>query len=376
MKKKKILFIMHSMLGGGTEKVLLTILGNMDYSLFDVELLLIYREGIHLQNVPKNVKVRYLYSRQLCVNEKIDHKLFFRFGSHYGYRFRIKMRIANYYDTIISFMEGDTVYFHSHVMNRAGNNFSWIHTDLLNNHPTVYKRFMNEKEKKTYACMDNIIFVSNDAKKQFEKLYPCNKTEKTIILNPIDYDYISSYRKEDSYDSKDKCFEIVAVGRLEHVKAYDRLVRLAKRLKDVNYNFHITVIGEGSERKKLENLITEYNLENYLSLSGFLKFPYSKMADADLFLMTSLAEGYPLVLCEAFCLGLPVVSTKVTGSIELIDNDQYGILVDHDDESIYQGVKRMIDDNELRLHYHQRSLERAKIFNIQETMKQVFEILS
>ena len=51
-----------------------------------------------------------------------------------------------------------------------------------------------------------------------------------------------------------------------------------------------------------------------------------------------------MVLCEAFCLGLPIVSTKTTGPVELIDNDKYGLLTEHDDESIYQAVKKMIDD--------------------------------
>ena len=94
-----------------------------------------------------------------------------------------------------------------------------------------------------------------------------------------------------------------------------------------------------------------------------------------MFIVPSIAEGFSLVLCEAFCLGLPIVSTKTTGPIELIDNNKYGILVDHDDESIYQGVKRMIDDEQLRLYYHQRSLERAKMFNIKDTIKQVYEVL-
>ena len=73
MAKKKILFIIHSLSGGGTEKVLLTILDNMDYSLFDVELLLIYNEGVYLHNVPKEVKVRYLYRQSLSFREKIDY---------------------------------------------------------------------------------------------------------------------------------------------------------------------------------------------------------------------------------------------------------------------------------------------------------------
>ena len=99
------------------------------------------------------------------------------------------------------------------------------------------------------------------------------------------------------------------------------------------------------------------------------------MADADLFVSTSLVEGFSLVVAEAFCLGLPIVSTKTTGPIELIDNNKYGILTDHDDESIYQAVKKMIDDDNLREHYHKKSLERAKILDVDGVMKQIYNIL-
>lgn len=375
MAKKKILFIIHSLSGGGTEKVLLTILDYMDYSLFDVELLLIYNEGIYLKNVPKNVKIRYLYHKSLSFREKLDYFVFRKIGSRCGYKQIMRSKVRSHYDTIISFMQGYALRFHSYVLDKADKNISWVHTDMLNNHHTVGHLFTKELEERAYSMINEIVFVSNDAKLQFEKLYPNNIIKKTVILNPIDYDYISSYKREYNIDCEDRCFNIVSVGRLANEKGFDRVVRLAKNLKDNNYNFHITIVGEGEERDKLEGLIADYGLQNYVLLPGFLKPPYSKMAEADLFIVPSIAEGFSLVLCEAFCLGLPVVSTKTTGPIELIDNNKYGVLVDHDDESIYQGVKRMIDDKELRLRYHQMSLERARMFNIQETMKRVFEVL-
>jgi glycosyltransferase involved in cell wall biosynthesis len=371
--KKKILFIINSLEGGGAEKVLIDILKNFDYARFDVELLLLRKIGIYLKDVPQ-IKIRYIFPNYLSFVEKICYNLYSRLGTDIGYKLLTRSRVGNY-DVIISFLEGNALKYHIYITHKGKRNISWVHIDLLNNHYTIDSVFTQTQEQQSYAMMDSIVFVSNDAKKQFEKLYPNNKTKKEVILNPIDYDYISSYKREYNIDCEDRCFNIVSVGRLEGQKSYDRMIRLAKRLKEDNYNFHITIIGEGNERGKLEGLIEDYGLQNYMSLPGFFKPPYSKMAEADLFVSTSLAEGYPLVVCEALCLGLPVVSTKTTGPIELIDNDKYGILVDHDDDSIYQGVKRMIDDEQLRLHYHQMSLERAKIFNIEETMKQIYDVL-
>lgn len=373
MKKKKILFIINSLEGGGAEKVLVDMLNHFDYSGFDVELLLLRKIGIYLKDVPQ-IKIRYIFPNYLSFVEKICYNLYSRLGTDIGYKLLTRNRVGNY-DVIISFLEGKSLKYHTYVTYKADKNISWVHTDLLNNHYTIDSVFSQTQEQQAYALMDDIVFVSNDAKKQFEKLYPNNATQKAVILNPIDYDYISSYKREYNIDWKGRYFNIFSVGRLVEQKAYDRLIRLAKRLREDNCHFHVTIIGDGEERNKLEDLIVEYGLQNYVSLSGFFKPPYSKMAEADLFISTSFAEGYSLVLCEAFCLGLPVVSTRTTGPIELIDNDKYGILVDHDDESIYQGVKRMIDDEQLRLHYHQMSLERAKIFNIEETMKQIYDVL-
>ena len=100
------------------------------------------------------------------------------------------------------------------------------------------------------------------------------------------------------------------------------------------------------------------------------------MSKADLFVLPSLTEGYPLVLCEALCLGLPVVATNVAGSSEIIDNDKYGLLTEHDDESIYRAVKKMIDDDSLREYYHKKSLERAEIFDVDSVMNQIYSIFN
>lgn len=374
-KKKKILFIINTLGVGGTEKVLIDLLKNFDYTRFDVEVLLSIKTGVFLDELPSKVKVISVYSNSDSFRKKLDIYFLLRFRCSLGFKQSIRSKISKHYDTIISFCEGQSLMYHSYIIDRADKNISWVHTDLLNNHYSIGRLFTKELEERAYIAMDEIIFVSNAAKKQFEKLYPSNIIKKTVILNPIDYDCISSYRREYNADYKDRCFNIVSVGGLRLEKAYDRLIRLAKRLKETNCDFYITIIGEGVERNKLEGLIAEYGLQNYVSLPGFFTPPYSKMAEADLFISTSFAEGFSLVLCEAFCLGLPVVSTKTIGPMDLIDNDKYGILVDHNDESIYKGVKRILDNKELRLHYHKKSLERAKIFNIKATMKQVFDVL-
>ena len=311
----------------------------------------------------------------MSFREKLNYNLLSQFGIELGYRLSIKSKRFKKYDTIISFLEGDSLKYHSYIINKADKHISWVHTDLFNNHYTVGCSFTKAQEKYAYGKMDKIIFVSNDAKNQFEKLYPDNIVKKEVIFNPIEKEVIAKYRKEYKKYSSNRCFNIVSVGRLASQKAFDRLVRLAKRLKDEYYNFHINIIGEGDLRGELENLIIENYVEDKVKLVGFINNPYEIMSNADLFISSSLAEGFSLVVAEAFCLGLPIVSTKTTGPIELIDNDKYGLLTDHDDESMYLAVKKMIDDDSLREHYHKKSLERSEIFNVEDVVNKIYTIL-
>lgn len=373
--KKRILFITNWLVGGGVEKVLISILKNLDYTRFDVELLLVYNEGVFLNDVPKCVKVKYLYSESLSVRERLNYNLCVRLGIDKGYEWMMKKCCFEQYDVIVSFVQGLSLKYHSYIKKKAKKNISWVHTDLYNTHDSVGRFFTQQQEKIAYSKMDKIVFVSNDAKKQFEKLYPDVVTPKEVILNPIEKDLIVQYRKEYKKYLGDRCFNIVSAGRLVSQKAFDRLVRLAKRLKDENYNFHLSIIGEGELRKDLEKLISENHVEDKVSLVGFVTPPYEVMSNADLFISSSVAEGFSLVVAEAFCLGLPVVSTKTTGPIELIDNDKYGLLTGHDDESIYQAVRKMIDDDILREYYHKKSLERAEIFDVKSVMSQIYSIL-
>ena len=374
--KKKILFIQNWMVCGGVEKVLLSILNRFDYSRFDVELLLIYNIGEFLSDLPSGLKIRYLYPKFSSVLEKINYNLLSRFGLDWGYRLTMFFKTANKYDAIISFAGGTPLRYHTYITSKAFKNLSWMHTDLFTFHHTIGPFFTEIHESKAYNTMDKIVFVTTEVKKQFEKLYPNIKTPKVVILNPIEKYLIAQYRKEYKKYLGDRCFNIVSVGRLSSKeKAFDRLVRLAKRLKDDNYDFHINIIGEGDHRQELENLIIENGVENNVFLLGFIDSPYEEMSKADLFVLPSIVEGFALVVAEAFCLGLPVVSTKTAGPIELINNNEYGLLVEHDDESIYQGVKKMIDDDSLREYYHKKSLERAELLDVEKVMSRIYNIL-
>ena len=118
-----------------------------------------------------------------------------------------------------------------------------------------------------------------------------------------------------------------------------------------------------------------YGMDDRVHFLGFWKPSYPYMKEADIYLNTSEAEGYPLVVCEALCLGLAIVATDISGASEILAGSEYGLLVSEKDEDIYKGVKRLMDDASLREKYRAKALQRAEMFDVPTTMAQIYKIL-
>ena len=119
----------------------------------------------------------------------------------------------------------------------------------------------------------------------------------------------------------------------------------------------------------------ELGLQNDVAFLGFEENPYPYLKQSDIFVSTSLSEGLSYVICEALVLGIPVVATKTSGGMELLEDGKYGILAEHDDASIYGAIKQLVDSDVLYKEYQAKSLSRAKIFNIEDTMAQFYDII-
>lgn len=277
------------------------------------------------------------------------------------------------FDTVISFMEGAAVKFHSYITHKAVNNLSWVHIDLKQKHWSLDFFQNSEEEFKAYLKMNKIVFVSEDSKRSFLELYAINSDRCTVVYNLIDKDVIQ--RIAASGNIVKRKFTICMVGRLNRQKRYDRALRVARLLKDAGHDFDLWIIGEGSLEDSLKAMSCEYKVNDCVHFLGFKKPSYTYMKASDLFLNTSEAEGYPLVICEALCLGLPIVATNISGANEILAQSEYGLLVSEKEEDIYKGVKRLIDDTDLRRKYSQKALLRAEMFNVSETMKQIYKLL-
>lgn len=375
--KHKILFMMPAMLNGGAEKVLIDILKHFDYTKYNVSLLLECKDGPYISDIPDKVELIYLHKKNLWIESLYRYMIMF----HCKWLvYQILCRIpllwnlkGRRFDTIISFMEGMAVKMHSYIYDKANRNISWVHIDLKKKHWSL-DFFNNEQEESNcYQKMDKIVFVSQDARDRFREIFTIDDNKLAVIYNLIDCDEIR--KLADSKIVKKNKFTICMVGRLNQQKRYDRALEAISMLKNDYYDFELWILGSGELETSLHKKVQEKNLTNIVSFKGFIKPVYPYLKVADLLLNTSESEGYPLTICEALCLGCPVVATNITGANELITASGAGILVDEDPVSIYQGLKQIMNDTALGKEYSEKAVRYARSFSVQESMKNIYRLI-
>jgi glycosyltransferase involved in cell wall biosynthesis len=359
-KMKKILFI-HTNLGcGGAEEVLLKTLENIDYTRFDVTLFLLDHCGEFMHRLPSNVhlmKEQYGPFRTDRVGG---------FAVKYGIRnFLLKMAAKwffrnKHFDTIVSFIEGAPAKFHSFILNHADRNVSWVHCNLLKMHYTTWYFPNINQERRFYSNLSEIVFLSSDSKADFNKLFGLNKG--TVIYNIVDLNVIRQRSLAEADVPAHKKLTFVTVGAVKSIKRHDRIIDAAVILKNTGYDVDFWILGKGAWDQKLRDYACEKNVDDSVHFWGFKPNPCPFVRAADAFIMSSDSEGFPMCVGEAMALGKAIISTKVSGVLEMLENGRYGILVDFSPESIADAVASLADDKQRLTYYQNLSLDRANSF--------------
>ena len=180
-----------------------------------------------------------------------------------------------------------------------------------------------------------------------------------IIPNAVSYPIASHAPRVSPGMSNGNSFNLIAAGRLEPQKGFDRLLLafavLATRFPD----WHLTILGEGTCRDSLESMRMDLGLEQRVSLPGTAGNLGEWYEAADLFVMSSLFEGFPNALGEAMAYGLPAVSVDCdTGPRDIIRHQVDGLLVpQNNQEALVEALATLMSDNALRRQYATRAVE-------------------
>lgn len=316
--KKKIFFIIPSLRGGGAEKVTITLVDDIDFLVFDVYLIIINKVGERSNYSNDNVKIIDLKTPSI-------RKSFFKiFSLIKSLKPDIVYSSLNHLNLMMSFMAPffKDIYFIARQTRKASTSFS---DGLIIE--SITNKFMY-----LLNLMDIIIVQSIGMQNDLINECKIKKNKIKLINNPVDFLKIREMESEKSdFFDKHKC-NLITVGRLEKSKGLERMI-IAFSLLDTN-KFTLTILGEGTIKSSLIDLIKKMNLVNYISFLGFQNNPYKYVSQADIFLITSYSEGFSNAVIEALACGKYVIGYSFFGDEVIIENLN-GNVIGEENSSIF-----------------------------------------
>lgn len=343
--KKKILFCLQTMVMGGVEKELITVLKKLDRTYFDIELLLFYIQDMNImKSVPEDVKVTILQLEKeywLCNGAQYVKSRLKK--GHFAEAIQIAVKTAKNggassayvnlrdiqilpgtYDCAICYhMHSGMVLRYVAEKVNAKKKVAWIHNDF---ETTGYKIECYEKDLKKY---DSIVAVSDRLREEFVLHCPACENRTITIHNIVDEEEIlkKAAQQPDTSFQNDTRIKLVTVGRYVEQKGFDLAISTCRILKDKGLDVSWYAIGWGPDEEILRKLVEEERLQDCFYLTGRKENPYPYMAGADIYVQPSRHEGYGITIAEARALKKVIVCTDFAGASEQIDSGVNGVVV-------------------------------------------------
>lgn len=129
----------------------------------------------------------------------------------------------------------------------------------------------------------------------------------------------------------------------------------------------LLLLGTGEKEQELKKIARDLQIENIISFLGYKKNPYKYVKNADLFVCSSLYEGFSTAVTESLIVGTPVVTTLCSGMKELLGDNEFGLITDNDEQALLKGILKLLNDRQLLLHYKRKAIERGLMFDTQKT---------
>ena len=382
--KKNILFVVDERQMGGVSILLNDILHNINIKKYNIDVAILHNNGDHLNNLPKEVNIIYGTSFFKAIDLTIKEALKTKNIKTILSKIRIvlmmktglitkkiikerKKMLKKTYDVEIAFKDGFCAIFTAY--GNSIKKYHWIQIDYsMYDCNAKYKKLF----EKIFPKFDKIIAISNSVLKNFKEKYQAEKTD--VIFNIIDTQKIIDKSTKETIEYNKKHLNLITVGRIHNSKGYDRLIDIIHKLDDENKLKDVTlrIIGDGPDYELIKNKISNYHLEDKIILLGKKNNPYPYVKASDCYILSSRHESFGLVVLEALILKIPVLATKVASIKEIMDNN-YGFIVENNDEELYNGILKIIDNKKI-LNEKKNNLKNYN-YDIKNIIKQIEDLL-
>ena len=287
-----------------------------------------------------------------------------------------RLCVRERYDIEVSYLEGPSARVISGCDDPDTRLVSWIHVEQ-HTMKTLAGSFRSEQEaRRCYDRFDQTVCVSQFVKEDFCRILDFGKP-CTVLYNTVESAKILEKSREKAPGLLDDGkIRLVAVGTLKENKGYSRMLRIIRRLRDEACPIHLYILGEGPQKQELEAFVQENAMEDTVAFLGYDTNPYRYVAGCDLFICASFAEGFSTAATEALIVGTPVCTVDVSGMKEMLGaHNEYGVVTKNDEEALYRGIKKLLEDRELLHHYQERAKIRGRDFETHSTVDAVERML-
>lgn len=375
---KKVLFVINTMGQAGAERAMLELMKAMDRQGLEITLLVLLNRGELFSEVPSFIRLlnkkpnmgSVLVDAKLVLVRLVVKKAFKNFSLCKNILWLLKNflaqrnkghiqiekllwkiisdgteKLSETFDIAVAFLEGGAAYYVAdHV--QARKKVAFIHIEYGKS------GFTPLLDHGCYHTMNRIYAVSQGVRDSFLQMYPFYQEKTRIFHNIINTELIKKRAHQgvgftDNFDG----FRIVTVGRLHYQKGYDITIPVLKCLKQKGLAIRWYVLGDGPQRREIEQCIQKAGMEQDFILLGMVANPYPYMLQCDLYVHVTRYEGKSIAIEEAQVLGKAIIASDCPGNREQIIHKKNGLLVSLNQEEIVQAILELMNDKEQRELY-------------------------
>lgn len=360
---EQLLFVLNNMNIGGTEKAFLNLIETLPEDQYDISVLLLEKSGGYLDLIPKRVSILIYDEYAKLKPEIMDPPL--QIAKKYLKQKRIKRALELSYSHLVFKLTGNRTLYYETVLKgfnldiefdkaiafcgpfdfisvlvlkciKAKEKVQWIHFDVNKFH------FNTKTCRKLYSKYNKIYVVSDAARESLVSKIPEISSITSTKINVVSEKQCRRLADEgNGFDDSYSGIRIITVGRLSFEKGQDIIPIIASELKLNGMEFRWYLVGDGKLKPQIEQLCKEYNVSENIFFLGTQINPYQYLKEADIYVQTSIHEGYCITLAEAKVFGLPIVSTDCAGAHEQLDSLNNCVVVDRNVADIRDAILKL-----------------------------------
>ena len=354
--KRKVLFVVHQLNLGGVQKALISALNALDYSENEVTLYVRKNRTELLPQVNRNVS-KIIINQDTTKYYRKPYALWLQLLLKINNSQKTKQRLNDYivssqmkyekehyfsddveYDLAVSYIQSYTAKFVDENV-KAKRKVMFYHGSTDEFHD------VNEKVMQHF---ERIYCVSKGAQKAVKGFYPQYADKIDCLENYVDAESVRQKANEFVPNYPMDKLILCSCGRITSVKGYDLAVGAAEILKKSGLDFKWYFVGDGVDRPKIESLILEKKLDDYIEITGLQDNPYPYIKNCDIYVQPSYEESYGLTIIEAQILKKLIVSTATVGGQSIIYDGENGVIAEINAESIAQKIFSIYQDKDLQ----------------------------